>query len=161
EMLIAQLLIHPARPRIVALSASLDELNQLYAWLRAKPIVASQRPVPLDLAVCSASSEVAVLRPERGQHKLVQLGTGGLDTEGLTVDLALRHINAGKQVIVFRSQVAHTERMAGRLAQSLPAKGMDKELGDALAALEDPEAARRFRHLLAAGVGFHNADLAA
>jgi replicative superfamily II helicase len=161
EMLITQLLIHPARPRIVALSASLDELNQLHAWLGAKAIVASERPVPLDLAVCSAASGVALLRPDRADLKLVQLGASGLNVEGITIDLALRQINDAKQVIIFRTQVPSTERMAGQLAQSLPAKGMDKDLGDELATLEDPEAPRRFRHLLAAGVGFHNADLAA
>jgi helicase len=161
EMLMTQLLTHPAQPRIVALSASLDDLNHLDVWLRAKAIVQPDRPVPLDLAVCSAASGVAIVRRGYGEPELVRLASGGRDREGLALELVLSHVDQGEQVIVFRSQVAQTEQMAERLAQSLPAKGMDKALGDALAALEEPDAARRFRHVLGARVGFHNADLAA
>ncbi len=161
ELLITRLLVHPARPRMVALSASLDELNQLDGWLQAQAVVASERPVPLELAVCSARSGVAWVLRDGGERVAVQLGEGAQDPEDLAVGLILRYIDEGKQVIVFRAQVGDTERMADVLSRSLPAIGMDQQLGDALALLEDPEAPRRFRHLLAAGVGFHNGDLAA
>lgn len=59
ELLMTQLLIHPAKPRMIALSASLDDLNQFDGWLHAQAVVASERPVPLDLAVCSARSGIA------------------------------------------------------------------------------------------------------
>jgi helicase len=156
-----QLLVHPTRPRMIALSASLDDLDQLDGWLRAQAVVVSERPVPLELAVCSSTSGVAWVRRDGGEHVALQLGSGGEKPEDLAVGLTLRYIAEGRQVIVFRAQISDTERMAEVLSRSLPAVGMDQQLGDALALMEDPEAPRRFRGLLASGVGFHNGDLAA
>jgi len=159
EVLITQVLTHPAQPRIVVLSASLDDLNQMDRWLRAEALVTAERPVPLDEAVCSAATGNALVRSPTGQVGRVQMTSPAGGREELAASLAVHHAEDGQQVIVFRTTVPGTMRLADRIAAARPATGIDSDLHDRLVGLEDPETVRRFRGLLACGVAYHNADL--
>ncbi len=160
EVLITQILIQPAPPQLVVLSASLDELNQLHRWLRAKPIINAERPVPLVQAVCSAGSGRALVRLANGNTEERQVCDAVNDVDELASRLAIQHAEAGEQVIIFRSTVPATVQLATKLEGRMPAKGLPEDLHTQLLRLEDPEIVARFRKLLASGVAYHNADLA-
>jgi ATP-dependent DNA helicase len=161
EILITQILLAEASPRLVVLSASLDELNQLHKWLKAEAVVNADRPVPLVQAVCSATSGRALVsRP--GQATVEDgLAHPAKDSEELAKNLALSQVGEGRQVIVFRSTVPGTRRLARAIADVSPASGIDRELNARLLELEDPDTVRELADFLACGVAFHNADLSA
>src|SRR5581483_625387 len=56
EKTLTQVLLHEQSPQLVALSASLDELNKLDDWLRAKLVMVNERPVPLEEGVLAPLS---------------------------------------------------------------------------------------------------------
>lgn len=161
EVLITQVLLAPAAPRLIVLSASLNELNQLDGWLNAQAVVNSERPVPLVQAVCSASSGRALVsRP--GQTVVEEaMAEPVADVEGLATRLALRLAADGKQVIVFRSTVPKTRALASRIASGRTATGVKSDINDLLLQLEDPDVVKELADLMACGVAFHNGDLAA
>jgi ATP-dependent DNA helicase len=162
EVLITQILLAPAAPRLVVLSASLDDLNELDAWLRAKPIVQDERPVPLHQAVCSAESARALMVWADGHREEIQMTrpTGG-DVDALAAELALESAAAGRQVILFRASIPKVTSTARLIAEHRQASGVRPELNERLLELEDPDAVKEIADLLACGVAFHNADLSA
>ncbi len=162
EVLITQILLTPAAPRLVVLSASLDELNGLDAWLHAKPVVHAERPVPLHQAVCSAASGRALIVWADGRREELQMTepTGG-DVDALAVRLALENAGAGRQVIVFRASIPKVTSLARLIAQHRRASGVRPELNERLLELEDPDSVKQIADLLACGVAFHNADMSA
>jgi len=159
ELLVTQLLIHPSKPRVVVLSASLDELNGFDRWLRASTIVVNERPVPLDQAVCSLDSGMALYRAHEGAANRIQLATPAQDAEAMALDLALGYVADHKQVVIFRTSIAGTERLASQLSTHLPAGTIPQEWADRLAGLEDADSARALGPLFSAKVALHNADL--
>ena len=55
EMLLTQVLLMETPPQVIALSASLDQLNGLDRWLGAALVDSTERPVPLTEYVCAPS----------------------------------------------------------------------------------------------------------
>lgn len=162
EVLITQILLAPAAPRLVVLSASLDDLNELDAWLRAKAIVEDERPVPLHQAVCSAESGRAIVLWADGRREEVQMaGLAGGDVDALAVALALDNAMASRQVIIFRASIPKVTSLARAIAMQREATGIRPELNERLLELEDPDTVKELADLLACGVAFHSADLSA
>jgi replicative superfamily II helicase len=159
EILITQLLVHPAKPRLVVLSASLSELNGFDRWLQAVPIVVTERPVPLDEAVCSIDTGTAIFRSHEGGVDRIQLAKPTQDAEVMALNLALSYVADDKQVVIFRTSIAGTERLASQLAAHLPAGTAPQEWVDRLAGLEDADSSRALLPLFSAKVALHNADL--
>jgi replicative superfamily II helicase len=159
EMLVTQLLTHPSKPRIVVLSASLDELNGFDRWLQASTIIVNERPVPLDEAVCPLDTGTALYRAYEGEATRIQLATPAQDAEAMALNLALRYVADHKQVVIFRTSIAGTERLASLLSTHLPAGTIPQEWADRLAGLEDADSARALGPLFSAKVALHNADL--
>lgn len=162
EVLITQILLAPAAPRLVVLSASLDDLNELDVWLRAKAILQDERPVPLHQAVCSAESGRAIMLWADGQREDVQMtGPAGGDVDALAARLALDTAATKRQVIVFRASIPKVTSLARAIAAQREATGVRPELNERLLELEDPDTVKELADLLACGVAFHNADLSA
>jgi helicase len=159
EILITQLLNHAAKPRVVILSASLDELHGFDQWLEATPVVVSERPVPLDQAVCSVETGKALLQPHEGSVEEVQFAQPTQDAETMALELALGYMAKEQQVLIFRTSIAGTERLASQLVTRLRAGTIPQEFADRLAALEDADSARALGPLFSARVALHNADL--
>jgi len=161
EVLVTEILLAPSKPRLIVLSASLDELNRLDKWLNAQVVMNSERPVPLNQAVCSAQSGIALVLKANGERVQAEMAEPCADTEMLAVRLALKHAEAGRQVVVFRTAVSKTRSMAHMLAGQRTARGVRVSLNELLLALEDADVVKELADLFASGVAFHNADLSA
>jgi len=159
ELLITQLLVNSAQPRIVVLSASLDELNGFDRWLQAAPVIVNERPVPLDQAVCSLDTGTALYRSHEGEVEKIQFGKPAQDSEVMALNLALSYIANGKQVLIFRTSIPGTERLAYQLAARLPAGTIPQEWADRIAGLQEADSARVLGLLFSSTVALHNADL--
>jgi replicative superfamily II helicase len=158
EVVLTQALRAVEPPQLVALSASLDELRGVDAWLGAEAVVSSERPVPLSECVCEPSGS-AVFVGADGELSRKKLVAARADREGLVLALAEKVVAEGKQVVVFRSRIAAVVQTARTLRDRLPANGLPRELEQRLTELEDSDAVEDLRSCLSAGVGFHSADL--
>jgi replicative superfamily II helicase len=157
EMLLTQVLNHPASPRLVALSASLDRLNLLDQWLRATLVIANERPVPLAEGVLAPGSGRVMLR----DGTTVTISEGDVDSERAMMKAISSIVEEGKQVLVFRTSIPKTQAAAEQLRHHLPAPGLATETGRLLDELEPSDTVEMLRRTLASRIGFHNGDLTA
>jgi ATP-dependent DNA helicase len=157
ELLLTQVLMAPDPPQLIALSASLDEINRLDLWLKATLVSSAVRPIPLTQSVCEPSGAAVVLGPD-GTYTQCLTGPQP-DREALIVALTHRFLAEDKQVVIFRGSVKKVTEIAHSLRSRRPAAGLSQQLNEELNALEDPEAINELRLCLASGVGFHTADL--
>jgi replicative superfamily II helicase len=159
EVLLTQLITAEDPPQIVALSASVDDVNHLDTWLQARLVSSDQRPVPLTQRVCDPSGSAVVLAPAGPPVYSERLISDHADRETLITGLVRHFLADGKQVIIFRSTVSKVVGTARNLRGELPATGASASVNEQLSALDDSEAINDLRLCLASGVGFHNADL--
>lgn len=159
EVFLTRLLTAPSQPRLIGLSASIEDLAPLATWLGADVVASQDRPVPLTELVVGPDGRAVTLVDEVAH--VVRAFPSGLDREVQLVDACRTLVDEGSQVLVFRSAVRQTADFAHRLLSTLPATGMPDAVARALAEIEDPDVVGTFGRLLAARVGFHNADLAA
>ena len=160
EMLLSQVVTMERSPQIVALSASLDDINELDLWLDAAAVVSTERPVPLTQAVCDPTGISLMVSPGATEVSATQLVPPQSDRESLLAALCQKYVAEGKQVLIFRSSVKATQDTATVLKHLLPAGGLNEALASRLNALDDSEAVNVLRSLLASGAAYHNADLA-
>lgn len=157
EKMLTQVLLHEEPPQLIALSASLDELNKLDDWLRAELVMVNERPVPL---------EEGVLGPLSGRLRLTSdeertLIGGHAEAEDALDELVAKLVGDGQQVLVFRASIAKTEKAAERLKRHLPTPGLPAQTSALLDELEPSETVELLRRTLASLVGFHNGDMTA
>ena len=157
EMLLTQVLLRERRPQLIGLSASLDRLNQLDDWMQATLVMTNERPVPLRESVLAPQSGV-LLSTDDSEKQVIG---GSADRDDAVAELVGDLVQAGKQVLLFRSSIANTQKTAERLKRHLPAPGVPPATQTLLDELEPSEAVESLRRALASGVGFHNADLTA
>ena len=157
ELLLTHLLRSKNPPQLIALSASLDDRNELPRWLRAVPIVSEQRPVPLREGVCALSGE-AVFASGVVVDRAVLVEPQS-DRDHLLAQLIAKALADGEQLLVFFPTVAQTVKQARRIASLLPAHGVDFEVGAELAELEQTEATRTLALTMASAVAYHNGEL--
>ncbi len=157
ERFLTRVLIDDGSPRLIALSASLDDLAPLERWLRATAVVSAERPVPLVETACDLSGSVKTL--DGGRLSEVTRFPRAHDRDQLIVNACEHLVREGKQVLVFRANVAPTRTTAEAIARALPATGHRGTTGAELSRLEDSENVTALSRVLASGVGFHNADL--
>jgi len=157
ELLITSLLGATERPQIIALSASLDALNELDEWLEADLVTSSERPVPLYQAVVGPGGEA--LAVVDGELRRTTLVPAAADRDAVLSALVASHVSAGRQLLVFRTTVAATQNTAEALVRALPAPGISSGIADRLNELESSDVTNALRRTLAAGAAFHNADM--
>jgi replicative superfamily II helicase len=157
EMLLTQVLLRELRPQLIGLSASLDRLNRLDDWLQAALVISNERPVPLRETVL-APRQGLLLGTDDSEEQVI---AGNVDRDDAVAGLVSGLVADGKQVLLFRSSIANTQKTAERLKRHLPAKGVPPTTLALLDDLEPSEAVESLRRALASGVGFHNADLTA
>lgn len=157
ERFLTRLLLANHPPRLIALSASLDELAALRDWLRATEVVSVERPIPLVEAVSEPRGSVRTI--ERDRLRVVRDFPPAGDREQHVVQVAATLASEGLQVLVFRSTVGPTRNTAEAIARALPATGIGDRARLALAELEDSENVDALARVLASRVAFHNADL--
>lgn len=155
ELLLTQVMAHPRPPRVLALSASLDDLGRLDEWLGATLVMTNERPVPLAEGVLDPASG-KVLWTDLSRSAIC---SAQLDADDAAVAATVAAVNEGEQVLVFRASLAKTVLMADRLKGSLSIPGLDAETARDLDELEPSPSVEHLRRLLAARVAYHNADL--
>jgi replicative superfamily II helicase len=157
--MLTQVLRAESRPQLVALSASLDDLNSLDHWLEADVVQENERPVPLDEGVVAPSGR-AYIRTGASTKQQAPF-PGALDKDDALRQICAALVREGKQVLVFRTSAAKTQPTAAAIATVLPATGLAAATADLLGGLETSDTLEAQRQLLASGVGFHTADLPA
>lgn len=157
EKLLTQVLLHERAPQLVALSASLDELNKLDDWLRSTLVMTNERPVPLEEGVLAPFSGRLLLTNDE-ERELIE---GHIEADDALAELVAKLVAEDNQVLVFRSSVAKTQTTAERLKRDLTAPGLPPQTAALLDELESTENVEILRRTLASRVGFHNADLSA
>jgi helicase len=155
EMALTKTIITDAGPRIIALSAVLDDEKNLAQWLEAEVIREANRPVDLLLGViCNGHFKFRSFNSGLEGEEKIEIGGGGDLTEA-TIEL-LKKDDSRK--LVFLKSRRDTINAAFKLAASSgwsPAR-------ETIANLEGEEPSfliRALRQTLSRGVAFHNADL--
>jgi replicative superfamily II helicase len=106
EVLLTQVMLASNPPQVIALSASLDELNCLDSWLKATLVSSAERPIPLTQSVCEPSGRAIVVSGAGGTSVSQLLAKPQTDSDSLVNALAKRFLDEDKQVIVFRSSIS-------------------------------------------------------
>ncbi|HEY3398571.1 MAG TPA: DEAD/DEAH box helicase [Armatimonadota bacterium] len=150
--------LHPEL-QLVGLSAVVGDPGGLAAWLGAECLEIHERPVELRRGVL-AGGRFLYRDYNTGQSDAEELAVPAVegDWEESAALLALEFAQRGEPTLVFLPDRQAVVRLASRLAEETPAP----PAAQALAALEylPPTLVRsRLREMLAAGVGFHSADL--
>jgi len=158
EMLLTQVLVGVQPPQVIALSASLDGLNELDRWLQARLVMSTERPVPLSQAVCDPSG-IATVIGQDGQPLTRRLVPPQGDRESLLLALCEQLVANGSQILVFRATIRDVVNTARQLRERFRAGGLPHHLAERLNELDDSDAVTDLRLGLACGVAFHNGDL--
>lgn len=155
EMLIARLKRFKKDVQILALSATIRNIEELASWLKAKPVVSDWRPVRLkegvyyDGAIYFDSGEVVEIE-SRGDP-LIDLTINGLGNRG--------------QVLIFASTRAKALHYAKKLAPKVyttlkqSKKGALIESSHTLLKIERNNIVEKLANFLSMGVAFHHAGL--
>jgi len=157
ELALTKVLKSGYRPRLVALSAVLDDGDEMARWLGCRIIKETVRPVDLLMGVAvDGSFKYRSFNSGFEGSEAIALKGGEFPAEGLIDYLKS---DEGQKLVFLKSRYSTVEA-ARRLAASVKWD----EAKAALAALDDEESSclvRSLRQVLSRGVAFHNADLTA
>lgn len=148
-------------PQTIALSAVIGDSGGLERWLGGRLLSHPERPVPLDEGVMAADGSFRWLPSDSAEEQTEPMITPIYrkgSSQDWIIPLVGELVDRGEQVIVFRNVKGATVGAARYLAGALALAPADS----AIAALPpgDPSVTSgALREVLAAGVGFHNADL--
>ncbi|WP_083751588.1 DEAD/DEAH box helicase [Saccharothrix sp. ALI-22-I] len=147
-------------PRVVALSAAVDESGGLGSWLDGAALVREREPaVPLVHRVLfpggclPAGVSEGVPRLEHLFHF-----RRSMSIDDAVVGLVVALVRKKYRVLVFRNTRGRALRCARQISAKLRLQSSPSSL-DALASVERSIAGRTLRHCLAHGVGVHIGDL--
>ena len=159
ELLLTKFLTLSTRAQIVALSATIDRLNKLDEWLKAKVVIVKQRPISLREGIYTPDGVFRFREwntREEGIENFPKSQSG--DIEDMLDTLVVHLVNSGEQVLIFRKDKPSTVRTAQRLAELLNLKPATDVI-EGLRALENTTAREQLIECLRSGVAFHNASL--
>ena len=178
ELILTMLVLRrkSGRPtQVLALSAALGDTRGLPSWLDAALVTETMRPVPLREAVVGPSGSAWVRdsrTPTVREHvdvlpAPVALGSykdpSGAKARGqIAASLVRESLQAGEQVLIFRTGKYWTRALALHLARSLfldPCEEALKTLGSERPENDESRASRELRECLRHGTAFHISDL--
>ncbi len=158
EIVLARLLQVNPSLQILALSATINNVDEIAGWLSAKPIVTEWRPVSLKEGVLL--------------HDEIQFKDGGAkrverETRYPTINLVLNTLKTGGQALVFASTRKNSVAAAKTIAQhtsevlSKPIKRALEQLAERIqSAGERTQISDNLAELVRCGTAFHHAGLA-
>jgi replicative superfamily II helicase len=159
ELLLAKFLTLSAQAQIVALSATIDSLNGLDEWLRARPLLVQQRPIELREGIYTQDGVFRFRQWNTKQSGTENLPKSASDNVEVMLDTLVTHlVGAGEQILVFRKDKPGTVNTAQRIAR-LVNQGPVTDAISGLSALESTTVRDQLIECLRNGVAFHNADL--
>ncbi len=156
EMALTKTMNSDYNPRLVALSAVIDDSTELAGWLNCRPVSETVRPVDLWQGVAADGQfHFRSFNSGREGHEKIAISN---DRESLAENLMeyLKHDKGQK--LVFLSSRRATIEAAFQLASSSSWPAAKTALGR-LEGEENSFLMRSLRQTLSRGVAFHNADL--
>ncbi len=132
-------------PQIIALSATISNVDEIAEWLNANYVISDYRPVPLNKGIFSSGKLILEDKTE--------------EVEGDIVSYIRNLVKKEKQVLVFLASRRNTESMAEKVAKE--SSPIENELPKrVLNVLENPtQQCKREYEVLKKGVAFHHAGL--
>ncbi len=156
--------IRQVRPdlQIIALSAVLDELNGLDAWLGCHVVTLTNRPIELREGTYLPSGKYRYREWNTKQPGEEALPPWPAPDSEVGLDILVGHlVTTGEQVLIFRNTVNGTQETAARMAARLSGGRSATKALDQVADLEESGAKAELQECLRSGVAFHNSDLTA
>jgi replicative superfamily II helicase len=148
--------------QMIALSAVLDELNQVDTWLGCQVVMATARPIELREGTYLPSGQYRYREwnsKKSGEENLPSWSAA--DPEAGLEGLVAHLMGSNEQVMVFRNTVNLSEetaaRIASRMTSTKPGVKALRQLGE----LDDTAVKGKLQDCLRRGVAFHNSDLTA
>ncbi|GAB6860108.1 ATP-dependent DNA helicase [Haloplanus litoreus] len=151
--------------RIVALSATVANPDELADWLDASLVRSTWRPVDLRTGVYaegsvtfdSAASETLRAGGDDGTELSVSVAGDPTDATDATDALVTGAVDDGGQALAFVRSRREAETLAERLAES--GLGPSPDVAEEIRSLDGTETGRRLADCVEAGVAFHHAGL--
>lgn len=160
--------LNGVEPQLVALSATMGELNHFDEWLGVKTLITDVRPVPLEFGVLDRRGTYQYMdtsgEPKEKQllppHTIQQRGAKA-SSQDVVVPLVRQILSdaaAKEKILVFRNVRGAAEGCANYLANELGQKPAIAIL-DALPTQDGSSASDGLRRALGGGTAFHNTNL--
>jgi helicase len=157
EALLTWTLAKAPNTQIIALSATIPNIDELARWLGAEIVSVQHRSVPLVEEVWSARGTITRDRDREAQPSAVRAQARPTDTLS-AIDRVSR--DAGLPVVVFCVTKNDAHDLAVESAKRRDRRPACEELvNDLDEAIESNPITRSLRDLLPKGIGFHTADL--
>src|SRR3989304_2180083 len=158
EVVLARLMQINPEIQILALSATINNVDEIASWLKASYVITEWRPVSL---------KEGVLLHDEIQFKDGDARKIERKTKDNTINLALNTVKTGGQALVFASTRKHSATMAKKIAEhtgdvlSKPMKRtLQHEAEKILSAGERTRISESLAELVRCGTAFHHAGLA-
>jgi helicase len=158
EVVLARLMQINPETQILALSATINNVDEIAAWLKAGYVVTEWRPVTL---------KEGVLLNDEIQYKDGDAKKIEKKTKNAVINLALNTVKTGGQALVFASTRKNSATLAKSIADhmnealSRPIKRtLEHEAEKILAASERTRISESLADLVKCGTAFHHAGLA-
>ena len=157
EVVLARLMQTNPDMQILALSATINNVDEIAQWLKAEYVTTEWRPVTL---------KEGVLLHEEIQYKDGDARKIEKKTKDPTINLALNTVKSGGQALVFASTRKNAATLAKRIAGEIeailskPAKrSLEHDANRILAAGERTRLSESLAELVKCGTAFHHAGL--
>jgi helicase len=157
EVVLARLMQVNPDIQILALSATINNVEEIAGWLKADHVTTEWRPIPL---------KEGILQHDEIQYKDGDARKIGRETRNLAINLALNTIKSGGQTLIFASTRKNAVMLAKKVADEIgeilskPAKrSLEHEAERILAAGEKTRISESLAELVKCGTAFHHAGL--
>jgi helicase len=146
--------VRAKKKTVLALSATISNYQRVADWLSATPIITNWRPVPLKQGVIYQQSRKWKVLMEDGSEF-------SLEGSDPIIGYALRTIEKGGQVLVFRNSRRMAEQTAARIAEAMGETEEGKEVAEEVQGVEEGSTWEKssLSTLTRRGVAYHHAGL--
>jgi helicase len=157
EVVLARLMLTNPDAQILALSATINNVDEIAQWLKAEYVTTEWRPVTL---------KEGVLLHEEVQYKDGDARKIKKKTHDPTINLALTTVKAGGQALIFASTRRNAATLAKRIAVEIDAvlskpvkRSLEHDANRILAIGERTRLGESLAELVKCGTAFHHAGL--
>ena len=158
EIVLARLMQVNPSIQVLALSATIGNVDELAGWLNAKFIVTEWRPVSLKEGVVLNDE---ILYKDGGARKVEH------ETSQPTINLVLNTLKTGGQALVFASTRRNAVSAAKNIAHSTGSvisktmkRALEKDANEIMNSAEKTQISEELGEVVKCGVAFHHAGLA-
>jgi helicase len=158
EIVLARLMQVNPHIQVLALSATMGNVDEIAAWLKAEYVITEWRPVTLKEGVLLHDE----IQFKDGDAKKIERATGNE-----AVNLALNTVKNGGQALVFASTRKNAASLAKKIADhtckvlpKLTKKSLEREAERVRSADEKTKLSESLAELVKCGAAFHHAGLA-